>query len=76
MRGRSHWLIRQSELDKCADEIRLENRTSFRLLASTGVIIGMVNLATQIAVVGSGMPLFRACLLLAVSPVSLENMPF
>ena len=71
MRGRSHWLIRQSELDKCADEIRLENRTSFRLLASTGVIIGMVNLATQIAVVGSGMPLFRACLLLAVFSVLL-----
>ena len=59
------WLIRQEDLDRFRDVIRRENRTSLRLMAVTGCILSVVNMATQMVATGYSMSFFRSSLLLA-----------
>lgn len=65
MLKKDQWLIRQADLDNCADMIRRENRTAFRVMAVTGCVLSVFNLITQIVITGFGMPLFRNSLMLA-----------
>ena len=58
-------LIRQSDLDRFRDRIRLENRSAFRMMTVTGFLLSIFNLATQMIVTGMEMPVFRAGFLMA-----------
>ena len=65
MKEKNSWLIRQAELNRFSALIRQENRSVFRLMASTGCALSAVNLVTQMVVTGFDMPVFKSCLLLA-----------
>ena len=62
MLKKDQWLIRQADLDNCADMICRENRTAFRVMAMTGCVLSVFNLITQIVITGFGMPIFRSSL--------------
>ena len=65
MSGKNQWIIRQSDLDMYQNQIRQENRTSFRMMTVTGCILSVFNLITQIVMTGYGMPIFRSSVLMA-----------
>lgn len=65
MLEKNQWIIRQADLDRYKDQIRQENRTSFRLMTVTGCILSVFNLITQIVITGFGMPIFRSSILMA-----------
>ncbi|MCR5296877.1 MAG: EAL domain-containing protein [Clostridiales bacterium] len=65
MKEKNSWLIRQAELNRFSALIRQENRSVFRLMASTGCALSAVNLVAQMVVTGFDMPVFKSCLLLA-----------
>ena len=58
-------MIRQADIDRVAESIRLENRTALRLMAASGTVLSAVNLLVQMVVSGFTMPIFRSGLLLA-----------
>ena len=57
--------VHQEDLDRCQPVIYKENRESFRLMAVIGILLSLINLATQIVVSGNHMPVFRTVMLLA-----------
>ena len=42
--------VHQEDLDRCQPVIYKENRESFRLMAVIGILLSLINLATQIVV--------------------------